>query len=60
MIDYDKYKHANFKRKESDCYALVRCCACDRENYALNVLSGICTWCGWDINKKNAECFTDE
>lgn len=52
MIDYDKYKTANFKLDNSDKYALVRCCACHRENYALNVLSGMCAWCGWDINQK--------
>jgi hypothetical protein len=30
-----------------------RCPECKRENYALNVLSGICTWCGWDVNKND-------
>lgn len=52
MIDYDKYKTGNFKLKDPDKYALVRCCACDRENYALNVLSGVCSWCGFDINHR--------
>lgn len=35
--------------------ALVRCESCHRENYAMNVLSGICTWCGFDINHKKKE-----
>lgn len=45
-----KYVHANFRL---DCgkRALVRCEECHNENYAINVLTGICTWCGYDINK---------
>lgn len=46
MIDYE----CNFKLDDSDKYALVRCPKCHAENYAMNVLSGICTWCGFDIN----------
>lgn len=34
---------------------LVRCPKCGRENYALNVASGICTWCGYDANKENVK-----
>ena len=55
MIDYDLYKNANFKLKDSGKRALVRCCDCHKENYPLNVLSGVCTWCGFDINKKDEE-----
>ena len=25
---------------------LIRCPKCGKENYAPNVISGICTWCG--------------
>lgn len=32
-------------------FYLVRCFNCDSdkgtENYAINIASGICTWCGW-------------
>ncbi len=28
-----------------------RCPKCHRENYCMNVLLGICTWCGYDANK---------
>lgn len=33
--------------------ALKKCpmLECGLENYALNVLVGICTWCGFDANK---------
>ncbi len=43
----------NFKIKKSPNYALVRCedLECGKENYGINVLSGICTWCGFDINR---------
>ena len=35
--------------------ALTFCAECKKENYAMNVLSGICTWCGFDVNKTNNE-----
>jgi len=28
----------------------IRCQKCGRENYAMNVTTGICTWCGEDHN----------
>ena len=44
----------NFRGKLGNLF-LVRCFACDpahgRENYAINVSSGICTWCGWHEKK---------
>jgi len=30
---------------------LVRCPKCNKENYALLVNSGVCIWCGYDINE---------
>lgn len=30
---------------------LTRCPKCKRENYLLNVQSGICTWCGYDAHQ---------
>jgi hypothetical protein len=30
--------------------ALTKCPECHRENYAMNVLTGCCTWCGFDVN----------
>lgn len=30
---------------------LLRCPKCGKENYAMNVLSGICTWCGYDAHE---------
>jgi ribosomal protein L37E len=30
---------------------LTKCPKCFLENYALNVTTGICTWCGYDGNK---------
>lgn len=31
---------------------LIRCPKCKRENYTPNVVSGICTWCGYDANEE--------
>jgi ribosomal protein L37E len=30
--------------------ALIKCPECNRENYAMSVIIGICAWCGFDIN----------
>lgn len=30
---------------------LVRCPKCRRENWAPNVLRGVCTWCGYDAHE---------
>lgn len=50
----NNYEHPNFKLKDDkEKIALVKCPKCHLENYALNVLSGICTWCGFDINELN-------
>lgn len=27
---------------------MFRCPKCDKENYIMNVRTGICTWCGYD------------
>lgn len=30
--------------------SLMRCPCCNRENYAMNVSSGMCTWCPYKAN----------
>lgn len=42
----------NFKDENGKLY-LIRCPECKRENYAMNVSSGICAWCGFDGNANN-------
>lgn len=32
---------------------LIRCPKCNRENYCMAVLSGICAWCGYNANQDN-------
>ena len=34
---------------------LIRCPKCKRRNYAPNVVTGVCTWCGFDVNKKEGD-----
>jgi len=51
MNDRLKYNHVNFKRDHVS-HALVKCPKCDLANYAPAVMSGVCVWCGFDINKK--------
>lgn len=31
---------------------LTRCPKCDKENWAIGVYSGVCSWCGFDCNKE--------
>lgn len=42
-------------RKDDGKYGMIRCIKCGLENYALMVTTGICAWCGYDVNeeKKN-------
>lgn len=34
---------------------LIRCPKCHKENYILNAWTGICTWCGYDNNKREEQ-----
>ncbi len=52
-------KHQNFKNEHGR-ICLVRCPKCKRENYAMNVMSGICTWCGFDANADKEEQSDDK
>jgi ribosomal protein L37E len=36
---------------DTDDLLLIRCPKCGRENYAPNVVLGICTWCGYDAHE---------
>jgi len=42
-----------FWNKDGTALFLVRCPKCGNENYAPNVASGICTWCGYNANEEN-------
>lgn len=32
----------------TDTLLLIRCPKCEKENYAPNAATGVCTWCGYD------------
>ena len=36
--------------REKDRTFVIRCQKCSKENYAPNVISGFCSWCGEDHN----------
>ena len=57
FIDKDgKEKGQGFiGRKGDKNIGLERCPECGRENYAMNVLSGTCCWCGFNANKCDFE-----
>jgi len=48
----------NFRNSDGKLY-LVRCFACNEdsgtENYAPNVVTGVCTWCGWVEEKEEKD-----
>ncbi len=46
----NKHYGYGFQPKGKEKIYLVKCPACNRENYAANVQSGICTWCPFDAN----------
>lgn len=46
----DKGKGFGFKRDNGK-LAMIRCFDCGKENYAMNILSGYCTWCGYNANQ---------
>lgn len=46
------YGYAKQKNNEPHHISLIKCPACNRENYALNVSSGYCTWCPFNANKE--------
>ena len=44
-------KGYGYRSKEGDKeIGLIRCPLCLRENYSMNVSSGLCTWCPFDAN----------
>jgi len=43
-----------FKRKDGK-WAMERCPKCHKENYAFNVMNGVCTWCGYDANAERSK-----
>ena len=43
---------ANFRDEEGNAF-LVRCPACNRENYTIAVSTGQCAWCGWKEEEEN-------
>lgn len=43
-------KGFGYKAKDTGKIGLIRCPKCDKENYAPNVATGFCTWCGFNAN----------
>ena len=38
---------------------LLRCPKCHKENWAMSVSSGVCAWCGFDMNKDTQDAETN-
>lgn len=51
----DENKEIGFGFLHDEGIALVRCPKCGLENYAMNVLSGKCTWCDFNANTLDFE-----
>lgn len=39
-----------YRGKDSGKIGLIKCPKCNRENYAPNVSTGVCSWCGFYAN----------
>lgn len=50
-MDKEKLPLGLFRDEDTGAIAMCRCPKCHKENYIMNVLSGRCTWCGYDANK---------
>lgn len=46
--------------KTSGKIGLIRCPECGRENYAPNVVSGICCFCGFNANQPSLKIVEEE
>lgn len=60
-VQFKRGKHTikgfGYLGKERGSYGLVRCPECQRENYAMAVSTGICSWC--NFNMANIEVIYD-
>lgn len=45
------YSEPGIEALEDGQILLMRCPRCKRENYALEVISGYCVWCGYNTHK---------
>lgn len=45
------YQERGIEVLEDGRILLIVCPVCHQENYALNVNSGVCTWCGYNVHK---------
>lgn len=46
----NQHQHPNFQTKDGK-WCMRKCFKCGKENYAFNVLSGFCSWCGDNANE---------
>ena len=44
-----------FYKKDNGKLGMIRCPKCGKENYALMVSTGICAWCGYDVNEEKKD-----
>ena len=58
MIDIKKMSNIKLSQKSSPNFCdeegnayLVRCPECKRENYIPMVATGVCAWCGYNLNE---------
>lgn len=49
---HTKMKFSKYFVNNDGKYALIICGECGKENNTENIALGICTWCGFDINKQ--------
>lgn len=53
-IDEEGKAHGSgYIGKEDGRIGLIRCPVCEKENYMMTVLSGVCARCGWNANAEN-------
>ena len=48
-IDNGDKRGFGYISKKGPGIGLIRCPDCEKENYAMNVPGGVCTWCNFDV-----------
>lgn len=47
-----EYVGHGYQSKKDGKLFIERCPMCEKENYAINIPTGTCAWCGYDANHK--------
>lgn len=59
-MNKSSHENGGYSFFEDGKWFLVRCHVCQKENWAMAVASGECSWCGYNANKSNGVSIGEE